>query len=230
MEIKSGGKKEVIYPKEWKVGPHMKRLGRRNIVGAKPYMAPPSSYFVVQVASYYYTSYYAQVQVAAGKGAAEEWVENLPSFYEDVSVINSGRGGHYEFHRRLSFLWKLRLGTRVRWISDSTQQLLATSQSLGRSSQRNKFLVRFPDQQKVTRRERERMWIGGTLLWLPIQPLVVKSTNINIHSLLSIPASELLMSTSRAQTLASSAHETVREVCPAPEKIESIRRPPPTLR
>ena len=113
MEIKSGGKKEVIYPKEWKVGPHMKRLGRRNIVGAKPYMAPPSSYFLVQVASYYYISYYAQVQVAAGKGAAEEWVENLPSSYEDVSVINSGRGGHYEFHRRLSFLWKLRLGTRV---------------------------------------------------------------------------------------------------------------------
>ena len=90
--------------------------------------------------------------------------------------------------------------------------------------------MRFPDQLKVTRRERERMWIGGTLLWLPIQPLVVKSANINIHSLLSIPASELLMSTSRAQTLASSAHETVREVCAAPEKIESIRRPPPTLR
>ena len=89
--------------------------------------------------------------------------------------------------------------------------------------------MRFPDQQKVKRRERGRMWIGGTLLWLPIQPLV-KSTNINIHSLLSIPASELLMSTSRAQTLASSAHETVREVCAAPEKIESIRRPPPTLR
>ena len=65
------------------------------------------------------------------------------------------------------------------------------------------------------------MWIGGTLLWHPILP--VKSTDINIHSL-SIPRHHRA---SRAQTLASSAHETVREVCAAPEKIESIRRPPP---
>ena len=60
----------------------MKRVRRRNIVGAKPCTAPPCS-----------------VQVAAGKGAAQEWVESLPSSYEDVSVINQGRGGHYEFHR-----------------------------------------------------------------------------------------------------------------------------------
>ena len=46
----------------------MKRLRRRNIVGAKPCRAPPCS-----------------VQVAAGKGAAQEWV--VGGSYEDVSVI-----------------------------------------------------------------------------------------------------------------------------------------------
>ena len=41
-------------------------------------MAPPSSCYVVQV--------------AAGKGAAQEWVGNLPSSYEDVSVISPREG------------------------------------------------------------------------------------------------------------------------------------------
>ena len=127
--------------------------------------------------------------------------------------------------------------TRRGWISDSPQKLLGTSQSFRSYSSFCPRGISFPlsrdpslgkgQKEDFLRREREggRMWSGGTLLRLPI---AVKSTDINIHSL-SIPHPRLILAgtnSSNSGILAPFSLSFLGRFS-APEKIESIRHPPP---
>ena len=159
------------------------------------------------------------MQVAAGKGAAQEWVGG--SSYEDVSVIKGEEHPLWISSRWIPTekLWLLKPGEagflirhRSCWGPPSPSFCprgisfpLSRDPSLGKG-QKEDFL----------RREREggRMWSGGTLLRLPI---AVKSTDINIHSL-SIPHPRLILAganSSNSGILAPFSLSFFREVfCP----------------